>query len=167
MQANGRLGSRNTVIRYASHGPQPSTHTYAHAANPTNNVHFPLMLQCRPKDCRDVVDGCTACSHRRPFKCTACEFGYKVVDNEVGCAARYKFCTHGGLAAGYALATQQGTRVQLARLYQHSMLLLCSSLLFYQAVGGALKPCSSLPPPCPCHAVRLFATCPTYLAHIK
>ncbi|KAI7840672.1 hypothetical protein COHA_005594 [Chlorella ohadii] len=38
--------------------------------------------QCRPKDCRDVVPGCTTCSHRRPFNCAACNFGYKVVNNQ-------------------------------------------------------------------------------------
>ncbi|KAI7840675.1 hypothetical protein COHA_005597 [Chlorella ohadii] len=38
--------------------------------------------QCRPKDCRDAVKECIACSQRRPFQCTACSYGYKVANNQ-------------------------------------------------------------------------------------
>lgn len=48
---------------------------------------LPGALQCRPEDCRDLVNNCIGCARRGPFKCAACNFGYKVVNNQVGCGA--------------------------------------------------------------------------------
>ncbi len=62
---------------------------HEHAISLTNHVCVCYTLQCRPKDCRDTVKACIACSQRRPFQCTACNFGYKVANNQVGCRSQH------------------------------------------------------------------------------